>query len=83
MNCTVDDRKRVQSAARGIRDCSPTYSVDVVEPSESNHDCWTLDAVLRDTTSVPSEVLRELALAELELHQRPSQNGHAIVVATA
>lgn len=83
MTCTVENRKRIKAAARAIRDCSPTFSVDVLEPSESNHDCWTLDAVLRHRDSTPPAVLRELALAGLDLHQRPPQNGHAVIVATA
>ena len=83
MSCTVEERRRVKRAARDIRDIAPTHAVEVIEPAESRFDCWTLDAVLRHRDSTPPEVLRELALAGLDLHQCPPKNGHALVVATA
>jgi len=63
MSCTVEERKRVRRAARAIREEVPTESVDVLAPSSSQYDAWTLDAVLCGTEGVPPEMLRELALA--------------------
>jgi hypothetical protein len=40
-----------------------TEPADVLAPSTSQYDAYTLDAVLRDTKGVPPEVLQELALA--------------------
>ncbi|WP_241692987.1 hypothetical protein [Haloarcula limicola] len=82
MRCIVDDRKQVRRAAQAIRESVPTIAVDVVAPNASRHDTWTLDAVLPDRKSVPPEVLRELALAELTLQPVPSQAGNQHAVAT-
>jgi len=82
MSCTVEKRKQVRQAARGIRDCVPTVAVDVVAPNASQYDAWTLDAVLQDAEGVPPEVLRELALAGLTLRPTPSQAGYQHIVAT-
>ncbi|AJF24493.1 hypothetical protein SG26_01585 [Haloarcula sp. CBA1115] len=61
---------------------SKTESVDVLAPSASQYDVWTLDAALRGTEGVPPEVLRELALAGLTLQPTPSQAGYEHVAAT-
>ncbi|MGB9932906.1 hypothetical protein [Haloarcula amylolytica] len=82
MSCTVEERKQVRRAARGIRDCVPTVAVDVVAPNASQYDAWTLDAVLPDAEGVPPEVLRELALAGLTLQPTPSQAEYQHVTAT-
>ncbi|GCF16081.1 hypothetical protein Harman_40160 [Haloarcula mannanilytica] len=82
MSCTVEERRRVRRAARAIRDEVPTESVDVLAPSASQYDAWTLDAVLRDVEGVPPEVLRELALAGLTLQPMPSQTEYQHVAAT-
>jgi len=82
MSCTVEERQRVRRAARAIRDEVATESVDVLAPSASQYDTWTLDAVLRDSESIPPEVLRELALAGLTLQPTPSQAEYQHVVAT-
>ncbi|QIO25536.1 hypothetical protein [Haloarcula sp. JP-L23] len=83
MSCTVDDRDRVERAARALRDTVPTAQIDTTPPTKSQYDDWTLDAVLVDTEGVPPTVLRELALADLTLRPTPSQAGHQHVVATA
>jgi len=57
-------------------------SVDVLALSTSQYNAWTLDAVLRDAEGVPSEVLRELALAGLTLQPTPSQVEYQHVAAT-
>ncbi|MFU1783858.1 hypothetical protein ACM16X_21060 [Haloarcula japonica] len=67
MSCTVEERRQVRRAARAIRETVATECVDVLAPSASQYNAWTLDAVLRDVEGVPPEVLRELALAELTL----------------
>ncbi|WP_135304744.1 hypothetical protein [Haloarcula amylovorans] len=82
MSCTVEQREQVQSAARAIREEVPTAAVDVIAPNASQYDAWTLEAVLRETTGVPPEVLRELALAELTLQPTPSQAEYQHVTAT-
>jgi len=82
MTCSVEARQRTERAARTLRDIAPTVAVDVVEPTESPHDCWTVEAALR-ADGVPPEVLRELALADLTLRPTPSQGEFATVVATA
>ncbi|MFU1782989.1 hypothetical protein ACM16X_16580 [Haloarcula japonica] len=82
MSCTVEERKHVRRAARAIQAEVPTESVDVLAPSASQYDAWTLDAVLRDCEGVPPEVLRELALAGLTLQPTPSQAGYQHVAAT-
>lgn len=82
MSCTVEDRTQIERAARTIRDCAPTVAVDTVPPAKSQHDAWTLDAVL-ETDGIPPEVLREIAIAGLTLRPTPSQAGHQHVVATA
>jgi len=69
----VEERKRVRRAGRAIQGEVPTGSVDVLVPSASQYDAWTLDAVLRGSEGVPPETLRELALAELTLQPTPSQ----------
>nr|WP_206042038.1 hypothetical protein [Haloarcula argentinensis] len=66
-----------------IQEEVPTESVDVLAPNASQYDAWTLDAVLREIDGIPSEVLRELALAGLTLRPTPSQAGNQHVVATA
>jgi len=60
----------------------PTGSVDVLTPSASQYDAWTLDAVLRDVEGIPPAVLRELALAGLTLQPTPSQAEYQHVAAT-
>jgi len=82
MSCTVEERKRVRRAARAIREAVATESVDVLAPSASQYDTWTLDAVLRDTEGIPPEVLRELALAGLTLQPTPSQAEYQHMAAT-
>jgi hypothetical protein len=57
--------------------------VETTPPVRSEHDAWTLDAVLQGTEDVPPEVFRELALADLTLRPTPSQAEHQHVVATA
>lgn len=81
--CTVENRQRVRRAARALRETAPTAVVETTPPVRSEHNAWTLDAVLRETEGVPPEVLRELALAGLTLQPTPSQAGHQHVVATA
>ncbi|MDQ2074749.1 hypothetical protein RBH20_19670 [Haloarcula sp. H-GB4] len=83
VRCTVENRKRVKRAARALRETVPIVLVETMPPVCSEHDAWTLDAVLRDTEGVPPEVLRELALADLTLQPMPSQAEHQHVVATA
>ncbi|EMA08173.1 hypothetical protein [Haloarcula marismortui] len=83
VRCTVENRQRVRRAARALRETAPTAVVQTTPPVRSEHDAWTLDAVLRETEGVPSEVLRELALAGLTLQPTPAQNEHQHVVATA
>jgi hypothetical protein len=83
VRCTVENRKRIQRAARALRETAPTAVVETTPPVRSEHDAWTLDAVLRETEGVPPEVLRELALAGLTLQPTPAQNGHQHLVATA
>jgi len=83
VRCTVENRQRVKRAARALRETAPTAVVETTPPVRSEHDAWTLDAVLRDTDGVPPGVLRELALADLTLQPTPSQAGHQHVVATA
>jgi len=72
MNCTVEERQRVRQVARAIQEEVAIESVDVLAPSASQYDAWTLDAVLRSSEGVPPEVLRELALAGLTLQPTPS-----------
>lgn len=83
VRCTVENRKRVERAARTLRETAPTALVETTPPVRSEYDRWTLEAVLRDTDGVPPAVLRELALADLTLRPTPSQAGHQHVVATA
>jgi len=83
VRCTVENRQRVRRAARALWETAPTAVVQTTPPVRSEHDAWTLDAVLRETEGVPSEVLRELALAGLTLQPTPAQNEHQHVVATA
>jgi hypothetical protein len=78
----VGNRKRVQGAARALRETVPTILVETTPAVRSKHEAWTLDAVLRETNGVPPGVLRELALAGLTLQATPSQAGHQHVVAT-
>ncbi|WP_236035690.1 hypothetical protein [Haloarcula rubra] len=82
MSCTVERCEQVWRAAQAIRDAVPTVAVDVVAPNASQYDAWTLDAVLRGSDGVPSEVLRELALAGMTLRPTPSQAGYQHVTAT-
>ncbi|WP_254271112.1 hypothetical protein [Haloarcula marina] len=81
MTCTVEARARVERAARSLRDTAPTIAVEVLDPADSPHDRWTLDAAIR-TAGVPPTVLRELALAGLTLLPTPAQGEFATVVAT-
>jgi len=67
VRCVVENRQRVKRAARALRATVPTVLVETTPPVRSEHDARTLDAVLRDTESVPPAVLRELALADLTL----------------
>ena len=83
VRCTVENRQRVRRAARGLRETVPAALVETTPPVRSEHDAWTLDAVLRETEGVPPEVLRELALAGLTLQPTPTQAEHQHVVATA
>jgi len=83
VRCTVENRKRVERAARALRETAPTAQVETTPPVRSEHDAWTLDAVLRDTDGLPPAVLRELALADLTLRPTPAQAGHQHLVATA
>ncbi|WP_058997972.1 hypothetical protein [Haloarcula sp. CBA1127] len=83
VRCTVENRHRVQRAARALRETAPTAVVETTPPVRSEHNAWTLDAVLRETEGVPPEVLRELALAGLTLQPTPTQAEHQHVVATA
>lgn len=82
MSCTVENRQQVRRAAQALRDCAPTVAVDVIEPTESQYDRWTLDAVLEGCDGVPPAVLRELAIAGLSLRPTPSQAGFEHVAAT-
>ncbi|WP_227015867.1 hypothetical protein [Haloarcula sp. JP-L23] len=82
MSCTVKQRDQVRRAAQAIRDAVPTVAVDVVAPNASQYDAWTLDAVLRSSDGIPSEVLRELAIAGMTLRPTPSQAGYQHVTAT-
>ncbi|MDS0280005.1 hypothetical protein NDI85_19660 [Halomicroarcula sp. S1AR25-4] len=81
MTCAVEQRRRVRRAARAIRDAVPTEAVDVVAPTASEFDSWTLEAVVA-SEGVPPEVSRELALAGLTLRPRPAQGPFTVVVAT-
>jgi hypothetical protein len=83
VRCTVENRQRVRQAARALRETAPTAVVKTTPPVRSEHNAWTLDAVLRETEGVPPEVLRELALAGLTLQPTPTQAEHQHVVATA
>ncbi|EMA13244.1 hypothetical protein [Haloarcula marismortui] len=83
MSCTVEERKRVRRTARAIQEEVATESVDVLAPSASQYNAWTLDAVLRDVEGIPPAVLRELALAGLTLQPTPSQAEYQHVAATA
>jgi len=83
VRCTVENRQRVRRAARALREMAPTAVVETTPPVRSEHDAWTLDAVLCETEGVPPEVLRELALAGLTLQPTPTQAEHQHVVATA
>ncbi|EMA09590.1 hypothetical protein [Haloarcula marismortui] len=83
VRCTVENRQRIRRAARALRETAPTAVVETTPPVRSEYDAWTLDAVLRETEGVPSEVLRELALAGLTLQPTPTQAEHQHVVATA
>ena len=82
VRCTVENRQRVRRAARALRETVPTVLVETTPPVRSQHDAWTLDAVLRDIEGVPPEVPRELALAGLTLQPTPSQAEHQHIVAT-
>jgi len=82
MTCSAEARGRVERAAHTLRDTAPTVAVDVIEPTESPHDRWTVEAAIR-ADGVPPEVLRELALADLTLRPTPAQGEFATVVATA
>jgi hypothetical protein len=80
--CTVENRQRVRRAARAVQETVPTAQVETIPPVRSEHDVWTLDAVLRDTEGVPPEVLRELALVGLTFQPTPSQAEYEHVAAT-
>ncbi|NLV14376.1 hypothetical protein [Haloarcula argentinensis] len=82
-NCTAEAREKVRRAARTLAVTHETAAVDVLPPSESQYDRWTLDAALCDTAGIPPAVLRELALVGLTLRPKPSQADAEIVVATA
>jgi hypothetical protein len=83
VRCTVENRQRVRRAARALRETTQAVLVETTPPVRSEHDAWTLDAVLRETEGVPPEVLRELALAGLTLQPTPAQAEHQHLVATA
>jgi len=82
MNCNIKNRERVRRAAEAIRGCAPAISVDILSPTESQYDQWTIDAVLEGRRGVPPAVLRELALEGLTLQPTPSQSGVEHVAAT-
>lgn len=76
MQCAVDQRQRVQSAARALRDQGAVVAVDALEPAEAPADVWSLDILLdRHACGVPAPVLSELAGRNLALvdieHQTP------------
>ena len=81
MNCTVEQRRAVERAGDAIRNCDSTVAVDVIAPSDSRQDRWTLEAIVA-CERVPPEILTELALEGLSIHQQPPQGGHQVVVAT-
>jgi len=82
MTCTAEQRQKVRRAARTLAVTHETTAVDVLPPSESQYDRWTLDAALH-SEGIPPAVLRELALVGLTLRPQPAQADAEIVVATA
>jgi len=83
-HCHLAQRDRVEAAAMELRaadelDCE---SVDVLPPTKSQYDCWTLDAVVVDATGIPPAVSRELALCELTLRTAQPRGEYQSVVAT-
>lgn len=83
MNCSLEHRDAVESAALGLQEAVPTEAVDVLPPSQSQYGRWTLDAVVTGRDGIPAEVLRELALAGLTLRPAPNRGEFVSVVATA
>jgi len=81
--CYPEGRARVQRAARTIRDAQPTVVVHEIEPENSAHDTWTLEATLADVDGLPPEVLTAIGTAGLTLHPRPQQGDFAVAEATA
>jgi len=85
-HCQLAQRDRVDAAAMELRadEDIALEACDVLPPSKSEHDVWTLDAVVVDETGVPPTVLRELALYGLTLRRTPSRpGGLQSIVATA
>lgn len=83
MSCTAEDRTRVHRAADQLREFESMVAVDVLQPANSQFDSWTIDAVVRSDERIPTEVLRELALEDLDLRPMPSRHEYSSVVATA
>jgi len=81
MSCTVDARKSVRRVADALRACDSVAAVDVLPPTKSQFDDWTIDAVVRGD-GVPPEILRELALEGLTLRPMPQRAEFSSVVAT-
>lgn len=85
-HCQLAQRDRVEAAAMELDNADDVdfEAIDVLTPAQSEHDCWTLDAVVVDPTGIPPEVSRELALYGLTLRPAPSRGGNLqSVVATA
>jgi len=84
-HCQLAQRDRVEAAAMELRaaDELNCESVDVVPPTKSQYDAWTLDAVVVDAKGVPPAVSRELALCELTLRVAQPRGEYQSVVATA
>lgn len=81
MSCTVDERKAARRVADALRACDGVVAVDVLAPTKSQFDDWTIDAVVR-ADGIPPEVLRELALEGLTLRPMPQRAEYSSVVAT-
>jgi len=85
-HCQLDQRDRVDAAAMELRndDDIVLEACDILPPAKSEHDAWTLDAVVADRKGIPPAVSRELALYGLTLRPAPSRGDRLqSVVATA
>jgi len=85
-HCQLDQRDRLEAVAWELQQAEDIdlEACDVLPPAKSEHNRWTLDAVVVDETGIPPEVSRELALHELTLRPAPSRGGDLqSVVATA